>query len=420
MSEGFYSENAEEAVLGCLMKSSENWDPILALISPAHMHKPNNTIIMSCIQNCIEQHSAVDLVLIRDELSKISKLETVGGSKRLAELLHGIPTDSTPEAYAKIVLECWRRRKLKSIAGELSANCSSTMTTEDLVLSAEQQIHETTKMRHERELVSVADFVESIDFDPGSFISTGYNGIDNLIYGLGEADMIVMAGRPGSGKSALAVNIASNVASKGTPVGMFSLEMTNKQLQQRLICAKARVNLKDALQGRLTLKHEQDIARAKGWLKEYPLYIDDNPILTPEILRRKVMRMVNRLGVQTVVIDYLQLMRSAQFPSLHEKVTHISQSLKAIALEFGIPIIVLAQLNRKPEDREDGQPKVSDLRDSGSIEQDADIVILIHRLDLYSEANTGESHIIVGKNRRGETGIVPVTYIGNYTLFMEQ
>jgi replicative DNA helicase len=231
--------------------------------------------------------------------------------------------------------------------------------------------------------------------------------------------MIVVAGRPGSGKTSLALNIAANVASQGTPIGIFSLEMTAVQLQQRLICSKAKVNLSDALTGRLTLAHNTDIQRAKNWLKNYPIFIDDNPYLSPEVLRRKVLRMINRHGVKAIVIDYLQLMRS-KGNSLHEKVTYISQAVKGIALEYSVPIIVLAQLNRQPEAREDGEPRVSDLRDSGSIEQDADIVMLIHRVDLYQGTNTGDTKIIVGKNRRGHTGFVPATYLGDYTLFIEQ
>ena len=420
MQEHFSSEEAELAVLSCLLTDPDSWDATLSIISPVHFSFRKNVLIFEAIEAVINLHNACDLIMVRDELSRRGRLEIVGGVEALATVIRQKPDTSNAEIYAKIVLECWRRRKIKSVAEEIITNTSSPMTTDELVITAEKKIYDAARVRHEREMVSVSDFIQQVNFDPANYIKTGFDGIDDKIYGLGEGDMIVVAGRPASGKSALCVNIATNIAAENIPVGIFSLEMTNLQLQQRLICSKARVNLSDALQGRLTLKHEEDIARAKEWLMEYPLYIDDNPILTPEILRRKVLRMVNRHGIRAVVIDYLQLMRSSQFSSLHEKVTAISQSLKAVALEFKIPLIVLAQLNRKPEEREDGQPKVSDLRDSGSIEQDADVVMLIHRLDFYSETNTGESHIIIGKNRRGETGTVPVTYLGNYTLFLEQ
>lgn len=419
MEDNFFSQEAETAVLGCLMTDNSTWDAILTVVGPPHFHFRKNILIFEAIESVLNTYNACDLIMVRDELARRGRLDLIGGAEEIAAIINQAPDIKNAEIYAKIVLECWRRRKIKSVAEEIITHTSSPMKTDELIITAEKKIYDAARVRHERELISVSDFIQQVNFDPGNYIKTGFTGIDDKIYGLGEGDMVVVAGRPASGKSALCVNIAANITSRGIPVGIFSLEMTHLQLQQRLICAKAKVNLADALQGKLTLKHEEDIARAKEWLTEYPLFIDDNPILTPEILRRKVLRMVNRHGIRAVIVDYLQLMRSSQFSSLHEKVTAISQSIKAIALEFNIPVIVLAQLNRKPEEREDGQPKVSDLRDSGSIEQDADVVILIHRLDFYSETNTGESHIIIGKNRRGETGTVPVTYLGNYTLFIE-
>jgi replicative DNA helicase len=413
-----HSKEAEDALLSLLMHYKDSYEVILPAVRHGDFYHRNNHYIFGLMRGIIDEHGSCDHLLVRDSIRQEGRLDDT-----LKKHLHAIFTQNigleNAELYAKRVAECAQRRRIKGAAEEILRKTLICENNNDLIVDAEKELYNATKISSERDLVSVADFIESVGFGGENYISTGFNGIDAHIYGLREADMIVVAGRPGSGKTSLALNIAANVASQGTPIGIFSLEMTAVQLQQRLICSKAKVNLSDALTGRLTLAHNTDIQRAKNWLKNYPIFIDDNPYLSPEVLRRKVLRMINRHGVKAIVIDYLQLMRS-KGNSLHEKVTYISQAVKGIALEYSVPIIVLAQLNRQPEAREDGEPRVSDLRDSGSIEQDADIVMLIHRVDLYQGTNTGDTKIIVGKNRRGHTGFVPATYLGDYTLFIEQ
>lgn len=420
MDEHLFSRHAEAAVLGSIILDKSECESFLSKLPESYFYVLEHKLIYKAIKKLTGEGKGIDLLLLRQKLLDSGELAAAGGVDYLVKITESVPSAVNAEYYFKIIREKWQNRAIYDYARRIMDSFSEDKTANERLCMAESELMDLSRNSSDVSVVSVADWIDRVTFDSGSFIKTGFPGLDEVLYGIGEGDMIVVAGRPKSGKSCLLQNIATNISAGGVPCAVFSLEMTATQLQQRMLCSKAKVNLSDALHGRLSLGHSESIERAKRWLKEHPIYIDDSPMLTPEILRLKIIQMQSRYGIKAVFIDYLQLMRAGFVGKLYEAATEISKSIKLIANERKIPIVVAAQLNRKSEERDDGMPRSSDLRDSGSIEQDADAVILIHRPGMLEGTDTGETNIIVDRNRRGRTAVIPALFLGNYAMFVEE
>ncbi|MCE5185054.1 MAG: replicative DNA helicase [Planctomycetaceae bacterium] len=412
------SPEAEAAILGAMLLYPQCIPEVIEKVQDDYFYATEHKLLFHAIKKIAKNNCTPCAITLRDELKRTDSLDTAGGMQKITHITESVPTSSNINAYCAIVFDKWRERELLTYSRKIRDIVAGPATADDKILQTETELHYITSKCTKQDVICVADYIDSVSFAKQTYLSTGFQSLDSYFYGMGAGDMITIAGRPASGKSCLLNNIAVNIASREIPVAIFSLEMPRDQLQQRMLCSLARVDLKAALQNNLNEKQEQAIEFARQWLKRHPIYIDDTPRLTPTDLRFKTMQLVARYGVQAIFIDYLQLMTSERGSSLNERATDISQAIKQVGLEFRIPVVCAAQLNRMPEGRDGGQPRVSDLRDSGSIEQDSDIVVLIHRKDMYGGAN-GHTDVIVGKNRRGETGVSQMMFLGKYTLFTE-
>jgi len=365
-------------------------------------------------------------------------LEKAGGASYLAALTDGVPVGSTASIaeYTRIVKEKSIIRKLINASNNVIARClEATDDPEALIDLAQSQVFEIAEQKVPSGFMGVKDIVKSsfgtIDvlFDRGKSVTgveTGFVDLDNLTSGLQPGELIILAARPSLGKTALALNIAAYAAIRGSPVGIFSLEMSKESLLIRLLCAEARIDSHKLRTGFSSRDDWGRMTQALGRLAEAPLYIDDAPALSIMQIRARARRMKAEKGLSMMVVDYLQLITGAgRFENRTQEVSYISRSLKSIAKELHVPVLALSQLSRAPEERPGHRPQLSDLRESGSIEQDADVVLFIFRQDVYKRADedeeggepAGKTELIIGKQRNGPTGNVPVVFIKRYARF---
>ncbi len=374
----------------------------------------------------------IDAVLLRDELEKRKVLEEVGGAEYIGRILDSVPSAASVEYYAGIVKEKMLLRELIAAAsGILDEAYSQSGEAREMLDDAERRIFAVTDKNISGNAVLLKDLVarayELIEKRSGSHVTglaTGYHELDDLTCGLQRGEMIIVAGRPSMGKTSLALNIAEHVGvQEEIPVAVFSLEMGRQQLAERFLCSISEVDAQLVRKGMLDTEHYQKLVDACGTLSDAPVFIDDTSSLTPLELRAKARRLKSTHDIQCVIVDYLQLMHvGGRVESRQQEITTISRYLKSLARELNIPVVVLSQLNRSPEGREKHTPRMSDLRESGSIEQDADMVILLHREDYYhrgeqeyEQNNTAE--LIIAKQRNGPTGTVPLIFREKITRF---
>lgn len=400
-----------------MLFNNESIAKIRAGIHRGDFYAPENTTLFLHICSIYAEHGSCDLNALRNSLVISNDIEKVGDLDSIAECL-SIPQDL--ERSIKSLQDLSKLRRLEQLAlTSLKDLKKSQIPVDEKVAKMEVGLTNIVEHSANTSASMMSSDIEAVTFDGNTYTSTGYVSVDDKIYGLGGGDMIVVAGRPSSGKSCFLMNIATNLGLRKEPVACFSLEMPRVQLQQRMLCALGKVDLKKALQNKLTKAEQKSIDRARQLIQESAVYIDDDTHLTPQILHHKLSTLVKRHGVKAAFIDYLQLMRNGDGSDPRVEVTNISKSIKCLAGSLQIPIVVASQLNRQPEGRDNGEPRVSDLRESGSIEQDADIVMLIHRPGMYASVDTGLTNVIVGKNRRGETGTIPLMFLNKYTLFIE-
>jgi len=367
------------------------------------------------------------------ELLEVGELEAVGGTAYLASLADFVPTAANITHYARIVREKSILRSLISTATEIATRGYEEQgNVEEFLDSAEKVIFDISEKKIKASFVAVGDMIkdtlktveklyERKEMVTG--VPTGYNDLDKLTAGLQPAELIIVAGRPGMGKTAFALNIAANAAFTGAGVAVFSLEMAKEQLVLRMLCSEARVDSSKVRSGYLGERDFPQLAKAAGRLHEAPIYIDDTPAISVLELRAKARRLVRdrskKIGL--IIVDYLQLMRGMGTASNREQeISEISRSLKALAKELSVPVIALSQLNRRVEDRSDRRPMMSDLRESGAIEQDSDVIIFIYRDEVYNksdESKKGLAEIIVAKQRNGPIDTVTLTFLNVYTRF---
>lgn len=389
-------------------------------------------MIYGAIMNLYNRGEPVDIITLKDELVSLGKFEAVGGLEYLAELPEKVPTTANVDKYIKIVEEKSMLRTLIKTANELIVlGYDQTQEVEDIMDVAEKKIFNVMQRKNQKGYSSMKDIlVESFTqleelYNRKQHITgvpTGFADLDYKTAGLHNSDLILVAARPAMGKSAFALNIASYAAVKANvPVAIFSLEMSKEQMGNRILCSEAMVDSNKVRTGKIEDEDWAKLAMASGELSESQIFIDDTPGISIMEIRAKCRKMKLEKNIGLVVIDYLQLVQgsSKKGGSREQEISEISRSLKILAKEINVPVIALSQLSRAPEQRPDHRPMLSDLRESGAIEQDADIVMFLYRDDYYNEDSEKKNiaEVIIAKHRAGSTGTVELLWLGNYTKF---
>ncbi len=429
-----HSEEAERAVLGSLLIDNRAWDTVSDKVAVDDFYRHEHRLIFTTILKLAERTQPFDVLTIAEQLRSQEQLEQAGGEAFLFELAQNTPSASNVAAYANIVRERSVLRQLITTGSDIVSSAFNTdgRETKDLLDAAEQLVFQIAEQGTRGSgPVAISDLLpaatERIDKlyhsgDAITGISTGFNDLDNMTSGLQAGDMIVIAGRPSMGKTAFSMNIAEYAAIKGEkPVLVFSLEMPAEQLIMRMLSSLGRIDQHNLRTGNLKDEDWARISSAVSMLSEANMYIDDTPGLTPLEMRaraRRVARGTDGLGL--IVIDYLQLMTvSGMKENRTNEISEISRSLKALAKELNVPVIALSQLNRGLESRTDKRPIMSDLRESGAIEQDADVIAFIYRDEVYNDdsPDKGTAEVIIRKQRNGPIGDFRLTFMGQYTRF---
>jgi len=426
------SIDAEIAILGSMLIEEEAIAKAIEIIDENAFYRETHRIIYKTIIELFSKNSVVDIVTLIEELRKRGQLDEVGGAPYITSLTASIPTAANIEHYARIVKEKGILRQLINNATEIVQECyESTNDADELLDKAERAIFEITSKKIEKESILLKDIIkDSIETIDNLYqrkenitgIPTGFHEFDIMTAGLQPSDLIVVAGRPSMGKSALVTCIAEYVGIvEKIPVAFFSLEMSKEQLVQRMLCSHARVNAHRVRTGFLSQADWPRLVNAAGKLSEAPIYINDTPAISALELKAKARRLKAQYGIKLMVLDYLQLMQGpAKAENRQQEISEISRSLKALARELDVSLIAISQLSRAVEQRQDHRPQLSDLRESGAIEQDADVVILLLREEYYNpslEDKKGLAELIIAKQRNGPIGTVNLTFIGEYTRF---
>lgn len=423
---------AEQSLLGGIILDGSGLPSALEILKGDEFYKDSHRLIFRTIQDLFENNEPVDVVTVIEMLAERNQLEAVGGASYVASLTDHMGSSSNVAAYAKIIGEKAVLRRLIQSANEIiSLSYGAGKSTEEVLDSAEASIFSIAERRIRNSYFPLKEVIkkniETIErFQEYREAVTGvpshYADLDKITAGFQKSDLIILAARPSMGKTALALNIARNAAvESGIPVGVFSLEMSKEQLAMRLLCSEARVDSHKIRTGFLSQQECSKLLHAAGSLMDVPIYIDDTAAISPLELRAKARRMMADQGLGMVIVDYLQLMRGRETAERREQeISEISRSLKGLAKELDIPVIALSQLNRKVEERHDKRPQLSDLRESGAIEQDADLIAFIYRDEVYNRdtPDRGIAEILIGKQRNGPSGeTVRLAYINTYTRF---
>jgi len=425
--------DAEQAVLGTILLQEHSILKVAEILSPEDFYRDAHKTIYRAMLDLFERREPHDLITVTDLLASRNKLEEVGGAAYLASLTDLIPFSGPLVHHAELIRKKSILRQLIQTSSEVAARCYEDQDDIDaLVDEAEKTIFEIAQSKKKQGFQPMSDVVpKAFDritrlFDRQEQITglaTGYTELDRMTAGLQPADLIILAGRPSMGKTALAMNIVQHVAVVDRiPVAVFSLEMSVEQLALRMLCSIGRIDSQRIRTGRLLEKDWPDLTRATGMLTESPIFIDDTAGIGVLEMRAKARRLKSEHDLGLVVVDYLQLMQGrAKTENRAQEISDISRSLKAMAKELDVPVIALSQLNRSLESRTDKRPQLSDLRESGAIEQDADVIGFIYRDEVYNKAednpNRGLAEIIVGKQRNGPTGTVKLTFRADITTF---
>ncbi len=422
---------AERSVLGGMLLQNDAIHRVVEILRAEDFYRDSHRQIYQAIIELYQKNEPADLVTVTNVLKKKGALEDVGGASYLSELVDGVPTAANIATYGKIIREKAVVRQLISGASDIiSKGYEDHGEVDEYLDRAEQIIFEIAQRRVHQGFSPLKDIVrdsfKAIEqlYEKKELITgvpTGYRDLDRLTAGLQKSDLIVIAGRPSMGKTALALNIVEHAAVEaGVVCAVFSLEMSKEQLVQRMLCSRAEVDASKLRGGFLSEGDWPRLTRAAGLLSEASIYIDDSPALNVLEVRAKARRLQREHGLGLVVVDYLQLMRAiGKTESREREISEISRSLKALAKEIKVPVIALSQLNRGVEARQDKRPQLSDLRESGAIEQDADVIAFIYRDEMYhpESADAGKAEVIIGKQRNGPTGRVTLAFRSSLTRF---
>ncbi len=429
------SIQAEQSVLGGLMLDNQTWDSVADKVTEDDFYRRDHRLIFRTIAQLAEKQDPFDVITLSEALESTGELQDAGGLAYLGTLVKDTPSAANIVAYANIVRDRSVLRQLIHVGTEISDSAFSTegRETADLLENAERRVFEIAEQRQRGQggfssikslLAKAVDKIEMLYEQEGDITgaSTGFTDLDEKTSGLQPSDLIIVAGRPSMGKTTIAMNMAENVALKsGMPVAVFSMEMPGEALAMRMMSSLGRIDQHKVRTGKLDDDDWPRLTSAINLLAETKLFIDDTPALTPTEVRSRARRLTREHGqLGLIVLDYLQLMQSpSSGDNRVQQISDISRGLKALAKELNVPVIALSQLNRNLEQRPNKRPVMSDLRESGAIEQDADLIIFVYRDEVYNEdsPDKGIAEVIIGKQRNGPLGTVRLTFLGQYTRF---
>ncbi|MBU1140599.1 MAG: replicative DNA helicase [Proteobacteria bacterium] len=424
---------AEQSVLGTILLSDNSLSAVLETLESNDFYQDRHKLIFEAMVTLFEKNEPQDIITVSNQLKDINCLEKAGDVAYLATLTSIVPVTSNLFYYAKIIRQKSVLRSLIRVNTEIASRCFEEQGDIDILVDeAEQAIFEIARSKSNQSFTPLKRII------PGAFeaveqlfkrkemitgVPTGFTELDKMTAGLQPSDLIILAGRPSMGKTAFAMNIAQNAALlEKTGIAIFSLEMSKEQLAMRLLSSAGHIDSQRIRTGKLHNEDWPKLTRAVGMLTEAPMYLDDTPAISVLEMRAKVRRLASQYPLGLIIVDYLQLMRGRNSTENRtQEISEISRSLKAMAKELKVPVIALSQLNRGLESRTDKRPMMSDLRESGAIEQDADVICFIYRDEVYNKAddnpNRGIAEIIIGKQRNGPTGTVKLTFIKEFTMF---
>ena len=424
---------AEEAIISAILIDNDALLEVIETLAPEDFYRTAHQKIYVAIIDLFDKAEPVDLVTLANKLKEKGQLEEVGGASYLARLVDAVPLAVNAQHYAKIVHDKASLRRLIEKSNAIVKRCFEERgNADDVIDFAEAAIFEISEKKSRQSFFPISKIIlsniETLEEKQGNRslvtgVPTGFSHIDNLTSGLQNSDLIILAARPSMGKTALALNIARNAAvDANVPVAIFSLEMSKEQLSLRMLCSEARIDSSRLRGGFFSMEDWHRLTDAAGILSEAPIYIDDSPSLSAMEIRAKARRLKMDKNIGLIIIDYLQLMQGRTGAERRDlEISEISRALKSLAKELELPVMALSQLNRMLEQRTDKRPRLSDLRESGALEQDADVVAFIYRDEVYNKEednpSRGIAEILLSKQRNGPTGDVFLTFLNSYTRF---
>jgi len=424
---------AEESIISAILIDNNTLLDVIEILAPEDFYRTAHQKIYAAITDLFDTTEPIDLVTLANKLKEKGQLEEIGSASYLARLVDTVPSAVNAQHYAKIVHDKASLRRLIEKANAIVKRCFEERGNADNIIDfAESSVFEISEKKSQQAFYPISKLIlgniETLEENQGNRslvtgVPTGFSHLDNLTSGLQNSDLIILAARPSMGKTALALNIARNAAvDANIPVAIFSLEMSKEQLSLRMLCSEARIDSSRLRGGFFSMEDWHRLTDAAGILSETSIYIDDSPSLTAMEIRAKARRLKMDKNIGLIVIDYLQLMQGRASAERRDlEISEISRSLKALAKELELPVLALSQLNRMLEQRTDKRPRLSDLRESGALEQDADVVAFIYRDEVYNKEEDnprrGTAEILLSKQRNGPTGDVNLTFLNSFTRF---
>ncbi len=425
-----HSEIAEQSLLGAMILDAQAIDAAMQLLTEDSFYNRANGMIFGAINRLYNENKVVDIITLSDHLNSNGKLEAIGGIAYLNELTDKGIITTNAASHAKIVDQKYTLRQLIRAASQISEQGYAEVDASALIEQSEKLIFDISQRRNREGFTAISEVLNStldrvtkLHAEPGELtgLTTDLIDLDRKTAGLQKSDLVLLAARPSMGKTALGLNICRNAALKaGATVAMFSLEMAKERYVERMLAAESMIPLNALKTGQMEDKHWDMIIGAVARLSQTNIYIDDTPAISVSEIRAKCRRLQMEQGIDLVLIDYMQLMTGTQAENRQQEISNISRGLKALARELDCPVLALSQLSRAPEQRADHRPMLSDLRESGAIEQDADIVMFLYRDEYYNKENSdahNQAELIIAKHRNGETGTVNLHWLGQYQLF---
>lgn len=423
---------AEQSVLGAMLLSKDAIADVIETLREVDFYKPAHATIYGAILDIYGRGEPADAITIANYLTKLGSLANVGGAAYIHTLVASVPTAANAAYYARIVTEQAILRRLVEAGTRITQmGYAGDAEVDSLVDKAQAEVYEVTARRTSEDYAALGEILHdtfeelaAIEGAGGAMagVPTGFTGLDEITHGLHPGQLVIVAARPAVGKSTLGLDLARNASIKNNMTSaIFSLEMSRNEIVMRLLSAEAQVSLGNMRAGKLSEAEWQRLATKMGQVEKSPLFIDDSPNMTMMEIRAKARRLKQRFDLKLIILDYMQLMTSGRrVESRQVEVSEFSRSLKLLAKELEVPVVAISQLNRGPEQRQDKRPMLSDLRESGSLEQDADMVILLHRDEIYdNETRKGEADFILAKHRNGPTGTVVTAFQGHYSRFTD-
>jgi replicative DNA helicase len=423
-----HSIEAEMSLLASMMLDKELVGQIVSVVDRESFYQADHQIIFDVLIKLYEQNRPIDAVIVFEELVKRQLLEEVGGKGYIAQILGSVPSSAHGQHYGQIVREKALLRQLIAASNDTLRDAYAPHEQADAVLdNAEKRIFAIAEKKVGNSMEPMEkvlhEVFEMIENRGQRGLESGFHELDDMLNGLQKGEMIIVAARPSMGKTAFAMNIVEHVAAdQRLPCAIFSLEMSKQQLAQRMLCSRGQIDAHKLRKGMLNSQEYTKLATVVGELAKAPIWVDDSPGLSPLELRAKARRLKRQHDIKCLMIDYMQLMDNPGPENRQQQITEISRAVKSVARELGIPVICLSQLNRATEGRDGHRPRMSDLRESGSIEQDADVVMLLHREDYYRMSDPdfqpdNIAEVIVAKQRNGPTGTLKLTFLNRTTRF---